>query len=148
MTKYFVKSRLKSIISGKKNIIKFHKEIEVAKYKKKFLNLPLEVNDSQLRTYSFCNKSDQKNVLTDRIKSIFARDSNIFFPILLDEIYISYASTKYKKKFSLPMNWKMIKEIKKVSNLKISTFKSLLLWNFWIFYNFILATKSFFFYSP
>jgi len=139
------KNRLKSIISGKKNICKFHKEIEIAIYKKKFLDLDLVINDNQLRTYSFCNKSDQKKVLAERIKSIFASDHHPFFPILLDEIYISFASTKYKKNFVLPINLEIIKKIKKISNLKISTVKCLVLWNFWIFYNFILAIRSYFF---
>lgn len=145
MIKNYIKNRYKSIISGKKNIFKFHKEIEVAIYKKNFLDLDIVINANQLRTYSFCNKSDQKKVLVDRIKSIFARDRNFFFPTLLDEIYISFASIKYKKKFSLPINLEIIKQIKEISNLQISTVKCLLLWNLWIFYNFILAIKSYFF---
>jgi polysaccharide biosynthesis PFTS motif protein len=145
MIKNYIKNRYKSIISGKRNIFKFHKEIEVAIYKKKFLDLDLVINENLLRTYSFSTKNDLKKVLADLIKSIFAKDNHPLFPILLEEIYISYASRKYKKKFSLPLNLEIIKKIKKINNFQISTIKCLALWNFWIFYNFALAIKSYFF---
>jgi polysaccharide biosynthesis PFTS motif protein len=137
------KNRLKSIISGKKNIIKLNKENEIDTFKKKILNLDFEISENKLRTFSFCKKSNLKKVLLGKLKKIFSSDRNFFFPTLLEEIYISFAKKKYQRKFCLPINSEIIKKIKKESNIEIATGKCFLLWNFFIFFHFFKSIKNF-----
>ena len=140
----YSRNRLKSIISGKINITKYNKEFEIHNLKKKFLNFDFEIKDEKLRTFSFCKKKNIKKTLITKLQKIFAIDRSAFFPTLLDEIYIMFASAKYKRKICLPLNNELMKKINKKNNFNFSNINCNILWYFLLFYYFLTGIKNFF----